>query len=207
MSNEFLLGSGKTTLLSVITGDHPQSYTQSHLHIFGQPRRRLATTALQQRMGVVSPEIFNAFPRRVGGGIGLTVREAIATGFESTFSYRPRTQEQDYEIDEILNYFRSALGPLIGLDWRINDTVPFATLPIALQSLVLLLRALVGRPKLIILDEVFAGMDDQMVALSKQYLRNELGEDQAVIFVSHWEEEVPWGEGEIKRFKLGTQHN
>jgi hypothetical protein len=62
------LGSGKTTLLSVLTGDHPQSYTQraptSALTLFGAPRRTYATTHLRARIGIVSPELYNAL---VGG--------------------------------------------------------------------------------------------------------------------------------------------
>lgn len=65
------------------------------------------------------------------------------------------------------------------------------------------MRAFVGSPRLIILDEVFSGMDDQMVALARKYLREELTDRQAVIFVSHWEEEVPWQGEELQRLHLG----
>ena len=78
-------GSGKTTLLSILTGDHPQSYTQraptSALALFGAPRRTHATTHLRTRIGVVSPELYNAWPR----GRNMNVWEAIATGFDGGF--------------------------------------------------------------------------------------------------------------------------
>jgi len=193
-------GSGKTTLLSLMTGDHPQSYVQKHLELFGKPRKRLATAQLQQRIGHVSPELYNAFPRRQPG---LSVREAIATGFESTFSYRPRTQAMDERIDELL----AELGPAA---WGKGATVktqmkwdeqPFASLTPGEQSVALLLRALVNRPSLLILDEVFAGMDDKMVEVAKTYLRDRLDGKQAVVFVTHWEEEVPWDA--VQRIMLG----
>ncbi|QRW25325.1 TCP-1/cpn60 chaperonin family (T-complex protein 1) [Rhizoctonia solani] len=59
-------GSGKTTLLAMITGDHPQSYSQpaSSLRLFSKPRRSIPTTTLQRRIGLISPEQYNAFPRR-----------------------------------------------------------------------------------------------------------------------------------------------
>jgi ABC-type molybdenum transport system ATPase subunit/photorepair protein PhrA len=142
----------------------------------------------------VSPELFNAFPRR-----SLTVRDAIATGFESTFSYRPRTKEQDHAIDRILSYFSEVLGE------RNVDTTLFASLPSGEQSLVLLFRALISKPPLVILDEVFAGMDEKMVGLSKEYIRNQLGENQAAVFVTHWKEEVPWGEDVVKTMSLTSQ--
>ncbi|KAK7442066.1 hypothetical protein VKT23_016342 [Stygiomarasmius scandens] len=58
-------GSGKTTLLSLLTSDHPQSYTQlTHLHLFSKPRSHIPTPQLRSMIGVLSPEIFDAFPRR-----------------------------------------------------------------------------------------------------------------------------------------------
>jgi ABC-type molybdenum transport system ATPase subunit/photorepair protein PhrA len=72
------------------------------------------------------------------------------------------------------------------------------------QSMVLLMRALVGRPKLVLLDEVWSGMDEFMIAAARAYLRNGgVDEDQAVVVISHWEDEVPWGvQDGIKRFQL-----
>jgi ABC-type molybdenum transport system ATPase subunit/photorepair protein PhrA len=170
------------------------------LTLFGKPRRKLATSTIQQNIGLVSPEIFNAFPRRIGPGSALSLREAIATGFDSTFSYRPRTKAQDLAIDILLAYFDTcfAVSPAI------DDAVPFAGLSIGEQSLALLLRALVGRPKLLLLDEVFAGMDDHQVTLAKQYVREELKPEQAVVFISHWDEEIPWSGSELKQLRLGS---
>ena len=83
--------------------------------------------------------------------------------------------------------------------------------------MVLLMRALVGRAPLIVLDEPFAGMDSKMIAVAKKYLyppyphcavssdeeQQAFGLDkkQAVVFVTHWEEEVPWSgnSGEVFR--------
>lgn len=158
-------------------------------------------------MGIVSPEIFNAFPRRSGANAALSAREAIATGFESTFSYRPRTPAQDSEIDKLLIYFDSVLAyapisvPRSSVTFDANQ--PFGSLPIGHQALILLLRALAGAPQLIILDEVFSGMDDRMVMLARKYLQEELTDRQAVVFVSHWEEEVPWRGEHLQRLHLG----
>lgn len=184
------LGSGKTTLLSMITGDHPQSYTQNYLEILSSPRKRLPTAVIQRIIGVVSPELNNAFPRRLGEN-AMTVRDAIGSGFENIFTYRPRSHEQDERIDQLLN----ELGPASwGGEGKDFDQKPFALLSSGEQSLVLLLRALVGKPRILILDEVFAGMDARMISSAKRYLRHRLQSDQAVVFVTHWEEEFPWPE-------------
>ncbi|KZO92288.1 P-loop containing nucleoside triphosphate hydrolase protein [Calocera viscosa TUFC12733] len=192
-------GSGKTTLLSVLTGDHPQSYVQPHLYLFGKPRRRHATIALQQNIGFVSPELYNAFPRRLGTG-ALSGRDAIGTGFECTFSYRPRSAEQEQVIDALVE----ALAPPSWADGEVLSR-PFAALNPGEQTLCLLLRALVNRPPLLVLDEVFAGMDDEMVARARRFLRSYVREGgQAVVWVSHWEEEMPWEweKGEVRRIRL-----
>ena len=67
--------------MSLLTGDHPQSYTQKHLHLFSKPRSRTPTPQLHSLIGVLSPELFDAFPRRPG----VTAWEAVGTGFDGGF--------------------------------------------------------------------------------------------------------------------------
>jgi len=220
------IGSGKTTLLSVLTGDHPQSYTQqgpmSALTLFGLARRAHATPYLRARIGVVSPELYNAWPR----ARDMSVWEAIATGFDGGFvplgplglgtglgvSGELSVHERAWREERVWAVLRG-LGPHTwgGAAVSAGETVeefarrPFAALPAGVQSVVLLMRALVGHPPLVLLDEVWAGMDDGMVRAARAYLRHGGGvdEDQAVVVVSHWEDEVPWGvEDGVKRFRL-----
>jgi ABC-type molybdenum transport system ATPase subunit/photorepair protein PhrA len=84
---------------------------------------------------------------------------------------------------------------------------PFARLSPGERSLVLLARALVGRPPLLILDEAWAGMDASMVSAARAYLRSEGGVakgvlGQAVVVVSHWAGEVPWEGEEVRKIRL-----
>ncbi|KAG9092505.1 hypothetical protein FRC07_011640, partial [Ceratobasidium sp. 392] len=186
-------GSGKTTLLAMITGDHPQSYSQpaSSLRLFSKPRRSIATTTLQRRIGLVSPELFNAFPRRLPG---LTARDAIATGFDATFAFRRRTQEEDARLNEITRVFEFGVGE--------TGEREFALLNAGEQALVLLMRALVSKALLLILDEPFAGMDDETITKTKGYLLNQLEPRQAVVLVTHWKEEVPWPSSMVQQMEL-----
>lgn len=100
----------------------------------------------------------------------------------------------------------------------------FPSLPLPQQRIVLLMRALVGRPPVILLDEVWSGMDETMVKVAREYLRGDsvatgegegeggeragagVGSDQAVVVITHWEEEVPWSReedpGTFRRFRL-----
>lgn len=152
---------------------------------------------MQEQIGHTSPEIYNAFPRRHGPQ-ALTAREAIATGYASIFSYRKITPEQSQQLTTLADRFQ------LSKEWL--DT-PFAELSAGDQSLVLFLRALVKKPKLLILDEAFAGMTGQMVERCRTFVDEELDERQAVIFVSlcsslccartdqyqvsHYDDEVP----------------
>ncbi|KAI0629636.1 P-loop containing nucleoside triphosphate hydrolase protein [Trametes polyzona] len=218
-------GAGKTTLLALLTGEHPQSYTQSaNLRLFDRERARWPTPMLHQRIGRVSPELFNAFPRRHS----LTVWDAVGTGFDGGFvpkgkrrvglssdgtDLAPGSQEEEWRVHRMHEVVR-ALGPA---RWHAHPdkmtaerffAQPFADLTPGEQSVVLLMRALVGAPPLVLLDEAWAGMDKAMVQAAHEYLQDGgggLSEEQACIVVSHWEEEVPWGpEQGVQRFKLDS---
>ncbi|THU88807.1 P-loop containing nucleoside triphosphate hydrolase protein [Dendrothele bispora CBS 962.96] len=228
-------GSGKTTLLSLLTGDHPQSYTQlastsSHLHLFGKPRSRIPTPQLQSMIGVLSPEIFDAFPRRPN----MSVWDVIGTGFDG--GYVPKGKrgvgagvmdtltDEDIDfrvrrVEEVLEHLgpeawareRREIDPESldsdaqkALRNKVFAAKPFVDLSIGEQRMVLLMRALVGRAKLVLLDEVWSGMDESMVRVARRYLRSGgVGDEQAVVVITHWEEEVPWTvEDGLKRFKL-----
>ncbi|KIM26881.1 hypothetical protein M408DRAFT_174708 [Serendipita vermifera MAFF 305830] len=193
-------GSGKTTLLSVLTGEHPQSYTQRHFRMFGKPRSQVPTVSIQRKVAVFTPEIFAAFPRKLGQG-AMTARDAIGTGFENTYSYRSLNVEQMAAREELI--LRLAPGSTNEDKWQWSLT-PFAELPPPEQALALFMRTLVAKAPILILDEVFGGMDDQMIKSCSDYLRDSIGQDQAVIFVSHWEHEIPWADVQKYQLAEGT---
>ncbi|KAF5380371.1 hypothetical protein D9615_004509 [Tricholomella constricta] len=215
-------GSGKTTLLALLTGAHPQSYTQPHLHLHGRPRPRLPTPYLQSLVALFSPELFDAFPRRTG----MRVWDAVATGFDGGFVPLGRGKEavgvgvmRPLSEEEVAwRMWRcwavlEALGPGAwggdadgtGVDTKAFAERAFVDLPVGEQRMVLLMRALVGRAPLVLLDEVWSGMGEGMVRAARQYLRSGegVGPEQAVVVITHWEEEVPWTVTEgVRRFRL-----
>ncbi|CAE6374762.1 unnamed protein product [Rhizoctonia solani] len=149
------------------------------------------TTTLQRQIGLVSPEQYNAFPRRIPG---LSVRDAIGTGFDSTYAFRPRTKDEEAQVDKLINAFGIGIGK--------DGEKEFALLGAGEQALILLMRALVSKAPLLILDEPFAGMDDAMVVRAKRYLLEELEPYQAVVLVTHWAEEVPWPASVVQQLQL-----
>ncbi|GAA5986680.1 hypothetical protein JCM5350_001450 [Sporobolomyces pararoseus] len=184
-------GSGKSTLLSIILGDHPKSFTEQ-VSIFDKPRYRQATCTIQEKIGHVSPEIFNSFPRKYGEQ-GLTVYDTIVTGFESIYSFRKPTEPQKLKIDALLSSFSD--HPALSRRNRSEFLGKlFASLTPGEQAFVLLLRALVKQPELLILDEPFQGMDLETIRIVKKWLNDEDDyerKEQSIVLISHFEEEIP----------------
>jgi ABC-type transport system involved in cytochrome c biogenesis ATPase subunit len=149
----------------------------------------------------------------------MSVREAIGTGFEGVFvplfgkgigatdpgqeSLREWREDRIWEMLENLGPSVWAPSEYPREDAQEFGEKRFTDLGVGEQRMVLLMRALVGRPPVVLLDEVWSGMSEEMVKAARKYLREKVGGDQAVIVVTHWEEEVPWIPSEgVKRFKL-----
>ena len=168
-------GSGKTTLLSLLCGDHPQAYA-NEVHLFG--RRRGTGESIwdvKRNVGLVSPEFQLYFTEP------LSAARAAATGFFDSLTVRPTTLEQDAAV--------AALFAAFGIS-HLADR-PFRRLSTGEQRLVLLARALVKRPPLLILDEPFQGLDAVTAGRVRDWLDANLGDEQTLLFVSHREEELP----------------
>ena len=168
-------GSGKTTLLSLLCGDHPQAYSND-VRLFG--RRRGTGESIwdvKRNVGLVSPEFHLYFTEP------LTAARAAATGFFDTLTDRVTTPDQDAEVRRLF----AAFGIL-----ELADR-PFRHLSTGEQRLVLLARALVKRPPLLILDEPFQGLDDERAGAIRDWLDRELSPEQTLLFVSHLPSEIP----------------
>lgn len=107
-------GSGKTTLLSLITSDHPQTYSlpirlfgRSRLPTAGQPG--LSIFDLQSRIGHSSPEVHAFFPK------SLSVRRVLESAWADTPLTKPRlTYEVDEKVSACLRWFQGEIHPSLG---------------------------------------------------------------------------------------------
>jgi molybdate transport system ATP-binding protein len=180
-------GSGKSTLLSLLCGDHPQAYSND-VRLFGR-RRGTGETIwdVKRHVGLLSPEFHLYF------SAPLAAERAAATGFSDTLSAPPTTPEQDARVRELFAAF--GIAHLAGR--------PFARLSTGEQRLVLLARALVKRPRLLILDEPFQGMDAASTARGREWLDRELGDDQTMLFVTHEPGELPRSVTQTLRLEKG----
>ena len=68
------------------------------------------------------------------------------------------------------------------------------------QRIVLLMRAIVSRPPVVLIHEVWVGMDEGMIFCVPRYLTegDGAGEGQAAVVITHWEEDVPWVGEEVR---------
>ena len=123
-------GSGKTTMLSLITSDHPQTYSlpiklfgRSRLPGPGQPG--ISLFDIQKRMGHSSPEVHAFFPK------AITVRRAIQSAWADAPMAKPHLNESAKQrVDACLRWFVRELYPtqqssaLETLQYQFNVEVP-----------------------------------------------------------------------------------
>jgi molybdate transport system ATP-binding protein len=170
-------GSGKTTLLSLILGDHPQAYS-NYITVFGQKiGSGISVWDLKQKIGWVSPELHLHFQD------SFTCLETVESGFHDTIGlYDKVTPSQRREALRWLKRF--------GLTRLAN--APLYELSAGLQRTVLLARALVKRPALLILDEPCQGLDPEHRAAFLQTLNSLLQSGgETAIYVTHEQQEIP----------------
>lgn len=170
-------GAGKSSLLSLITGDNPQAYSND-ITLFDIKRGSGESIwDIKRKIGFVSPELFQFFPQH------FTCKEAISTGF-SDFLIKPKniTEHQNNIINEWMEILKIS-------DYK-DETL--RRLPITIQRLTLLARALVKNPPLLILDEPCQGFDNQQ----QNHFRNIIDtisdfKNITWIYVTHNIEQLP----------------
>ncbi|MBN3191900.1 molybdate ABC transporter ATP-binding protein ModF [Pectobacterium brasiliense] len=171
-------GAGKSTLLSLITGDHPQGYSND-LTLFGRKRGSGETIwDIKRHIGYVSSSFHLDYR------VSTSVRNVILSGFfDSIGIYQAVSDRQRHLTEQWLT--------LLGLNGAIADT-PFQSLSWGQQRLTLIARALVKHPALLILDEPLQGLDPLNRQLVRRWLDILIGEGETqLLFVSHHAEDAP----------------
>ncbi len=138
-------GSGKSTLLSLITGDNPKAYGQD-ISLFGRRKGSGESVwEIKRRIGYVSGDLQFAYPLRA------TVRETLLSGFYDTVGL---FDEPSGHEEEIAAVWAERLGLADRLHARLRE------LSFGLRRVVLVARATVKDPLLLIADEPCQGLDD-----------------------------------------------
>lgn len=179
-------GAGKSTLISLITGDHPQGYS-NNLRLFGIQRGSGETIwDIKKNIGFVSPSFHMAYR------VNCNALSVILSGyFDSIGLYEKPGDNKILLAHEWLK--------VLGMDALAN--VPFNSLSYGQQRLLLIARALVKHPLLLILDEPLQGLDSMSRLLVKKFVEYlmKVGKTQ-IIFVSHHAEDAPEGITNILEF-------
>lgn len=170
-------GSGKSTLLSLVCADNPQSYA-CDIELFGQPRGSGESIwDIKRHIGYVSPEMHRSYQR------DIPALRIVASGLKDSVGLYVRPTEEEKETCR--RWMR-----VFGIGHLAERS--FIKMSSGEQRLVLLARAFVKSPSLLILDEPLHGLDTR----NRQLVRNVIEEycrqpDKTLIFVTHYQEDLP----------------
>ncbi|MDR0699511.1 MAG: ATP-binding cassette domain-containing protein [Tannerella sp.] len=170
-------GSGKSTLLSLVCADNPQSYA-CDISLFGFRRGSGESIwDIKKHIGYVSPEMHRSYSENIPA-IAI-----VASGLYDSVGLYIRPKPEQLTVCE---WWMNIFG-IRGLRSR-----SFLQLSDGEQRLVLLARAFVKDPELLILDEPFHGLDTcnrlRVRAIIESFCRRPC---KTLIMVTHYEEELP----------------
>lgn len=170
-------GAGKTTLVELIVGDNLQAYA-NRIRLFGREKGSGESVwDIKRRIGVVASELqVKAYPE------DMNAFEAVCSGFYDSFGlYRRCTEAQKERAKEWLRLFGIA-----GLADR-----NFGRLSYGQRQMVLIARAMVKSPDLLILDEPCDGLDGAnraKVLAMAEWVGSRTETD--LLYITHQEKEI-----------------
>ena len=170
-------GSGKSTLLSLVNGDNPQAFA-NEIYLFDRKKGSGESIwDIKQKIGYVSPELHHYFDS------AASCYEVVASGlFDTIGLFRQLSQTQKEIVDRWISLLQ--MGHL--------SKKFFTQLSNGEQRLVLLARALVKNPPMLILDEPCQGLDAEVAARFIELINTICVQMQkTLVYVSHYEEEIP----------------
>ncbi len=168
-------GCGKSTLLQLITGDNPKCYVND-LRLFGRKRGSGESIwEIKRHMGIVSPELHRSY--RVPG----SALQVVLSGLFDTIGLYQRPSERQLTL---------ARQWLAAIDLERDATTAFRQLSYGDQRLVLIARALIKFPPLLILDEPTQGLDGDGRRGLLDFLEKVAADDiTTILYVSHRQDE------------------
>jgi branched-chain amino acid transport system ATP-binding protein len=158
-------GAGKTTLVNLITGVHPVSSGHMRFNgedVTGQRPFQSALRGLSRTFQIVQP-----FPR-------MSVLENVAAG--ALFAGRAANQEQ--ARSEAMEHLQ-----FVGLEALANEPASSLTLPS--RKRLELAKSLAMRPKLLLLDEVNAGLNSTEIVAAIELIRAIAARGVTILLIEH----------------------
>lgn len=167
-------GAGKSTLIHLITGDNQQSYANA-IKIFGKERGiEISQKEIKEQIGIVSTDLMLKYQKE------MNAFDVILSGFfDSIGLYRKATKNQRSIASEWIA--KLDLEDIVGKE--------FEKLSFGQKRLVLIARALVKYPRLLILDEPCHGLDWENRKKVLQVV-NTIGKSLNIILITHQQDEI-----------------
>ncbi len=164
-------GCGKSTLVNLVSGDHPQCYA-NEIYLFGKQRGQGESIwDIKRHMGLMSTALHQQYR------VTVTVETVVLSGFfDSIGVYR---QAKPWQRDLAAEWLE-----FLGMSAMKGEL--FQRLSFGQQRMLLIARALVKRPHLLILDEPCIGLDPAnralVVGLVERICANDLAQ---LLYISH----------------------
>jgi molybdate transport system ATP-binding protein len=170
-------GAGKSTLISLVCADNPQSYA-CDIALFGKPRGSGESIwDIKKHIGYVSPEMHRAYQK------DLPAITIVASGLKDSVGLYVKADDKQIQA---CRFWMDIFG-IAGLEDR-----NFLKLSSGEQRLVLLARAFVKDPELLILDEPLHGLDLMNRRMVKDIIETFCQrKNKTLIMVTHYQEELP----------------
>ena len=170
-------GSGKSTLLSLVCADNPQSYA-CDISLFGHKRGSGESVwDIKKHIGYVSPEMHRSYKQNI------PAIQIVASGLKDTVGlYAKPNEAERAQCRKWLDIF--------GISHLAERK--FHEMSSGEQRLILVVRAFVKEPSLLILDEPLHGLDD----VNRRMVKDRVDEycqdpEKTLIYVTHYQEELP----------------
>ncbi|HKX19988.1 MAG TPA: ABC transporter ATP-binding protein, partial [bacterium] len=171
-------GAGKTTLFNALTNLYPPDH--GTVSCFGMDLAGLAPDAIAAQGLIRTFQTARVFP-------GMTVLENVLVG--GHLRQRTRPWQQALRLDRVRREERAlreraeALLDVVGLAVRRDD--PATGLPLGAQKLLEVVRALMASPRILLLDEPAAGLNDAETGELARLLLAVRGAGVTLIVVEH----------------------
>ena len=169
-----LNGSGKTTLLSIIAGFTEGS--NGTVKVFGQEYDKENTLELRKKIGWVSSSFFDRYYHNE------TALNIVLSGLFGTLGVSDVVSDAD---------MRKALNLMEELHLKKKENRVFSTMSKGERQNVMIARALISNPEILVLDEPGNGLD----VLAREYMLEtvtKLAKERniTVLYVTHYVEEI-----------------
>ena len=169
-----LNGSGKTTLLSIASGY--KMPTSGQLSVFGQSYTNSNILAIRKRIGLISSSFFDQFYHHESA-LNIVLSGAVGT------------LGVDFDLDDDAWQKAHHLLSAVQLGQRVDQ--PYGAMSKGGRQSVLIARALMSEPELLILDEPCSGLDvaaRERLLNTVRYLAEQ--KNVTLVYVTHYTEEI-----------------